>query len=99
MQSCYGSCRKKGSFTRVIEYSQEQGANTNKIVSKCVPKRAGEKSHQKKPRKGKSNIRTEPITTLNTVDINTLTDPELMLKNSWNFVNIGTMKKNFTCTG
>ena len=57
---------RKGSLSHVIEYYQEQGANTNKMISKCVPKRAGEKSHQRKPIKGKSNIRSEPITTLNT---------------------------------
>ena len=57
---------RKGSLSHVIEYYQEQGANTNKMISKCVPKRAGEKSQQRKPIKGKSNIRSEPITTLNT---------------------------------
>ena len=68
---------RKGSLSCVLEYYQEQGANTNKIINKCVPKRAGEKSHQRKPRKGKNNIRSEPITILNTAKINTLTDPEL----------------------
>ena len=47
---------RKGSLSRVLEYYQEQGANTNKIINKCVPKRAGEKSHLGKPRKGKNNI-------------------------------------------
>ena len=76
---------KKGSLSCVLEYYQEQGANTNKIINKCVPKRAGEKSHQRKPRKGKNNIRSEPITTLNTVEINTLTDPELDIKEQLEF--------------
>ena len=67
---------RKGSLSCVLEYYQEQGANTNKIINKCVPKRAGEKSHRRKPGKGKNNIRSEPITTLNTAEINTLTDPE-----------------------
>ena len=67
---------RKGSLSRVQEYYQEQRANTNKI-NKCVPKRASEKSHQREPRKGENNIRSEPITTLNTAEINTLTDPEL----------------------
>ena len=67
---------RKGSLSRVLEYYQEQEANTNEIINKCVPKRAGEKSHQRTPRKGKNNIQSEPITTLNTAEINTLTDPE-----------------------
>ena len=66
---------RKGKSSCVLEYYQEQGANTNKI-NKCVPKQAGEKSHQRKPRKVKNNIQSEPITTLNTVEINALTDPE-----------------------
>ena len=45
---------RKGSLSCVLEYYQEQGANTNKIINKCVPKRVGEKSHQKKTRKGKN---------------------------------------------
>ena len=68
---------RKGSLSCVLEYYQEQGANTNKIINKCVPKQVGDKSHQRKPRKEKNNIRTEPITTLDTAEINTLTDPEL----------------------
>ena len=46
-------------------------------ISKCVPKRAGEKSHHRKPRKMKHNIQSQPITTINTRKINTHTDPEL----------------------
>ena len=76
---------KKGSLSRVLEYYQEQGANTNKIINKCVPKRAGEKSHRRKPGKGKNNIRSEPITTPNTAEINTLTDPELNLEKELEF--------------
>ena len=76
---------RKGSLSCVLEYYQEQGANTNKIINKCVPKRAGEKSHQRKPRKGKNNIRSEPITTLNTAEINTLTDPELDVEKQLEF--------------
>ena len=68
---------RKGSLSRVLEYYQEQRANANKIINKCVTKRAGQKLHQKKSRKGKNNIRSKPITTLNTAEINTLTDPEL----------------------
>ena len=76
---------RKGSLSRVLEYYQEQGANTNKIINKCVPKRAGEKSHQRKPRKGKNNIRSEPITALNNADINTLTDPEVDVEKQLEF--------------
>ena len=47
---------KKGSLFRVLEYYQEQGANTNKIINKRVPKRAGDKSHQRKPRKEKTTF-------------------------------------------
>ena len=47
---------RKGSLSRVLEYYQEQGADTNKIITKCVPKWDGEKSLQRKPRKGKNNI-------------------------------------------
>ena len=56
------------------------------------PKQASEKSYQRKPRKGKTNIRSEPRTTLNTSEISTLKDPELDLENSWNLVIIGTTK-------
>ena len=35
---------RKGSWSCVLEYYQEQVANTNKI-NKCVSKQAGEKSH------------------------------------------------------
>ena len=59
------------------------------------PKQASEKSHQRKPRKGKTNIRSEPRTTLNTAQINVFKDPKLDLENSWNLVIIGTTK---TCT-
>ena len=76
---------RKGSLSRVLEYYQEQGANTNKIISRCIPKRTGEKSHQRKPRKKKNNIRREPVTTLSTVEINTLTDPELDVKKQLEF--------------
>ena len=76
---------RKGSLSRVLEYYQEQGANTNKIISRCIPKRTGEKSHQRKLRKKKNNIRREPITTLSTVEINTLTDPELDVKKQLEF--------------
>ena len=76
---------RKGSLSCVLEYYQEQGANTNKIINKCVPKGAGEKSHQRKPRKGKNNIRSEPITNLNTAEINTLTDPELDVEKQLEF--------------
>ena len=53
------------------------------MISKCVPKRAGEKSHQRKPIKGKSNIRSEPITTLNTAQI--ITDLELHVEKQLEF--------------
>ena len=76
---------RKGSLSRVLEYYQERGANTNKTINKCVPKRAGKKSHQRKPRKGKNNIRSERITTLNTAEINTLTDPELHVEKQLEF--------------
>ena len=76
---------RKGSLSRVLEYYQELGANTNKIINKCVPKRAGEKSHHRKSRKGKNNIRSEPITTLNTAEINTLSDPELDVEKQLEF--------------
>ena len=68
---------REGNLSRVLEYYQERGANTNTIINKCVPKRAGEESYQRKPRKRKNNIRSEPITTLNTAEIDALTDPEL----------------------
>ena len=76
---------RKGSLSSVLEYYQEQGANTNKIINKCVPKLAGEKSHQRKPRKRKNNIQSEPITTPNTEEINTLTDPELDVEKQLEF--------------
>ena len=76
---------RKGGLCRVLEYYQEQGANTNKMINKCVPKRAGEKSHQIKPRKAKNNIRSEPITILNTAEINELTDPELDVEKQLEF--------------
>ena len=47
---------RKGSLSRFLEYYQEQGADTNKIINKYAPKWAGEKSLQRKPRKGKNNI-------------------------------------------
>ena len=47
---------RKGSLSRVLEYYQEREGNTNEIINECVPKREGEKSHQRKPRKGKNNI-------------------------------------------
>ena len=75
---------RKESLSRVLKY-QEHGANANKIIKKCVPIWPGEKSHQRTPRKGKNNIRSEPITTLNTVEINTLTDPELDVKKQLEF--------------
>ena len=75
---------RKESLSCVLEYYQELGANTNKI-NKCVPKWAGEKSHQRKPRKGKNNIRSEPITTLNTAEINALTDLELDVEKQLGF--------------
>ena len=71
---------RKRSLSRVLEYYHERRANTNK-----TGKRAGEKSHQRKPRKGKNNIRSEPITTLNTAEINTLTDPELDVEKQQEF--------------
>ena len=48
--------QKERSLSCVLEYYQEQGANTNKIINKCVPKRAGDKSHQRKPRKEKTTF-------------------------------------------
>ena len=68
------------SFSRILEYFQERGASTNGIIKKCVLKRVGKKSHQRKPRKGKNNIGSELITTTNTTEINTLIDPELDVK-------------------
>ena len=41
---------RKRSLSRALEYYQEQRAGTNKIINKCVPKRTGEKSQQRKPR-------------------------------------------------
>ena len=79
----------------VLEYYQEQGANTNKIINKCAPKRVGEKSHQKKTRKGKNNIRSEPITALNTAEINTLTDPELDVEKQLEFSEYWHNEKKF----
>ena len=77
---------RKESLSRILEYYQGQGANTNKVINKCVPKRAGEKSHQRKPWKGKkNNIRSEPITTLDTAEISTLTDPELDVEKQLEF--------------
>ena len=46
---------RKGSLYHVLEYYQEKGVSTNKIANKCVPERAGEKSYQRKPRKGKKH--------------------------------------------
>ena len=41
---------------------------------------------RKKPEKGKTNnIRSEPITALNTAEINTLTDPELDVEKQLEF--------------
>ena len=37
------------------------GGNINKIMANCAPKRAGEKCHNKKPRKGKNNVTSLPI--------------------------------------
>ena len=72
-----GVAERKVSLSRVLENYQEQGVKTNEIIKKCVSKRAGDKSHQRKPRKGKNNIWNKPIKTLNTAKINKLTDPEL----------------------
>ena len=60
---------RKENLSRVLEYFQEQGANANKIMNKCVSKRAGEKSNQRKLRKGKNDIRSEPIKTLSTAKL------------------------------
>ena len=60
---------RKRSFSRVPEHYQQQGTNTNKIINKSGPRRVGEKPHQRKPRKGEDNIRSEPITALNTAEI------------------------------
>ena len=76
---------RKGSLPHVLEYYQEQGANTSKVINKYITKWAGDKSHQRKPRKVKNNIWSEPITTLNTAEINTLTDPELDVKKQLEF--------------
>ena len=84
MQSIYGSCRKKRELVLCSRILSRARANTNKI-NKCVPKWAGEKSHQRKPRKGKNNIRSEPITTLNTAEINALTDLELDVEKQLGF--------------
>ena len=54
-----------------------------------------EKSHQRKSRKGKNNIRTEPITTLNTTEINTLTDPELDVEKKREFSEYWRNEENF----
>ena len=56
LQYVMAVAEKKGSLFRVLEYYQEQGANTNKIINKRVPKRAGDKSHQRKPRKEKTTF-------------------------------------------
>ena len=53
----------------ILKYFQERGANITKIINKCIPKQAGEKLHQRKPRKGKSSIQSKPITILNTAEI------------------------------
>ena len=76
---------RKGSLPHVLEYYQEQGANTSKVINKYITRWAGDKSHQRKPRKVKNNIWSEPITTLNTAEINTLTDPELDVKKQLEF--------------
>ena len=86
---------RKGSLSRVLEYYQERGANSNRIINKCVPKRARQKSHQRKPRKGKSNIRSEPITTLNTAEINALTDRELDVEKQLEFSEYWHNEENF----
>ena len=76
---------RKGSLSRVLEYYPVQGVNSNKIINKCVPKRPGEKSHQRTPRKRKNNIRSEPVTALNTAEINTLTDREFDVEKQLEF--------------
>ena len=76
---------RKGRLSCVLLYYQEQGAKTDKMKNKCVPKQAGEKSQQRTPGKGKNNIRIELITTLNTAEINTLTDPELDVEKQLEF--------------
>ena len=55
------------------------------MINKCVSKRADEKSHQRKLRKGKNNIRREPIITLDIAENNTLTDPGLDLEKQLEF--------------
>ena len=45
---------RKGSLSRILEYYQEQGDNTNKIINKCVPKWAGENHARENPGKGKT---------------------------------------------
>ena len=72
-------------LSRVLEYYQEQGDTTNKIINKSVSKWAGDKSHPRKPRKAKKNIWSESITTLNTAEINTLTDLELDVEKQLEF--------------
>ena len=75
-QQLHGICshvmavaERKRSFSRVPQHYQQQGTNTNKIINKSGSRRAGDKSHQRKPRIGENNIRSKPITALHTAEI------------------------------
>ena len=58
---------KNGCLANLLDRYHSFGGNINKIMSNCAPKRAGEKCHNKKPRKGKNNVTSLPITQVNTV--------------------------------
>ena len=44
---------RKRSLSGVLEYYQERGANTSKIINKCVPKRQVRNHTKENPEKGK----------------------------------------------
>ena len=49
----------------VIDRYYTYGCNFNNIMQNCAPKRSGEKCHNKKPRKGRNNVTSFPITQVN----------------------------------
>ena len=52
---------KEGCLKMYMDSYATFGNNVNKIMQNSAPKRAGEKSHNKKPRKGRNNVLLSPI--------------------------------------
>ena len=76
---------KNGFIREFIQKYDSKKININKVIAQAVPKRAGDKPQQKKPRRGKNNVIKHPITELHQSEVTEILDQEIDLPKAKKF--------------